>query len=89
MWLLTREALIAVVRTGVAYLYALLIGKIPAINDFLMGNDLSETVEGFVNGAFVVVVGTLLYAAIRALAKRFPVVGRLLIFTDEPEYASA
>ncbi len=87
MWLFTKAAAIAVTRTGVAYLYALLLGKIPFINDFLVGNDLSETIEGFVNGGFVLVVGTLLYTAIRELAQRFPIVGRLLIFTNEPEYS--
>jgi hypothetical protein len=79
MWTLTREAVIAITRTATAYVYAWLLSLAPPISGFFA--ELNVTEEGF-----TVVVGTVLYIIIREVAKRIPVVGRLLIFNNEPSY---
>jgi len=86
MWIVTKEAVVGIVRTGVMYLYALLIANFPIVNSWLTENGLSDEVQGFVSGAFVVTVGTLAYAAVRWGAEKWPNVGYLFVFNTKPSY---
>lgn len=86
MWIVTKAAVTSIVRTFVPYVYAALLGAVPVINDFLVDNNWADDVQGFVSGGFVVVVGTFVYAAIRAAAEKWPQVGWLLVINTAPTY---
>lgn len=86
MWIISKEAVVGIVRTFVPYVYAALLGQLPFVNDFLVENDWADDVQGFVSGSFVIVVGTLVYAAIRTAAEKWPQAGLLLVFNTKPEY---
>lgn len=86
MWIVTKEALIGITRTAVAYVYAWLLTSIPAVNDFLFANDLVDEADGLI-AIITVVIGTLLYSLIRWAAEKWPAVGYFLIFNVKPEYA--
>ena len=86
MWIVTKEALTGIVRTVMPYIYAALLGQLPFINDWLVANDWADAVQGFVSGAFVVVVGTVIYGAIRWAAEKWPWIGNLLVVNKAPDY---
>jgi hypothetical protein len=86
MWIVTKEAVTAIVRTFVPYVYAALLGQVPFINDFLVDNNWADEMQGFVSGGFVVIVGTVVYAAIRAAAEKWPQLGYLLVINKAPAY---
>jgi len=89
MWIVTKEALIGVVRTGIMYVYALLLTNVPVIDSWLQDNGLSDQVQNLVSGVVVVTLGTLLYAGVRWAAEKWPSLGYLFIFNTKPEYAAA
>ena len=76
-WIVPREAVTGVTRTGVAYLYALLLVQIPAVEQLLGDGSLE---------LFVVAAGTAIYTGVRWAAERWPVVGYLLVFNTKPDY---
>lgn len=86
MWIVTKEALIGVVRTVVMYLYALLLSQLPWLNDWLVNEGWADEVNNLVSGAFVVALGTALYAAVRWAAEKWPSLGYLFIFNTKPAY---
>ena len=86
MWIVTKEAVVGIVRTGVTYAYATLLAKIPAVDSWLTDNGLADGVKTFLETVFVVAVGTILYAVIRWAAEKWPNAGRLLIFNTKPSY---
>lgn len=85
MYLFTKENAVGLVRTFIAYVYAWLLVQIPGLQDWLADLGLNE--EAVATGA-AVVIGTLLYQAIRWGAEKFPKLGYLLIFNDKPKYAN-
>jgi len=80
MWLFTEEAATGIVRTLMAFAWTWAATNIPGVVDFVEGT-LHLTLEGF-----VLIGGTVLYTAIRALAEKFPKVGYLLVFNKKPTY---
>ena len=86
MWIVTKEALIGVVRTVVMYVYALLLTRIPVVNEWLINEGWADEVQNFVSGSVVVLLGTALYAAVRWAAEKWPQLGYLFIFNTKPAY---
>lgn len=89
MWIVTKEALVGVVRTAMAYVWVWLVSLFPGVQSWLESQGLYDSLENFVSGGFVLFVGTLLYALIRWGAEKWPKIGYLLIFNTKPEYAPA
>ena len=87
MWIVTKEALIGIVRTVVMYVYALLLAQLPWLNEWLVNEGWADEANQLVSGAFVVALGTALYAAVRWAAERWPALGYLFIFNTKPAYA--
>lgn len=89
-WIVTKEALVGVVRTAMAYIWVYLFSTFPGAQSWLESQGLYESLEGFVSGGFVLFVGTLLYAGIRWAAEnpRLEWIGYLLVFNDKPSYNS-
>ena len=79
MWLFTKEAATGITRTVIPFIYGALIGWIPAVGEWL-----DEV--GFDQGTAALVIGGILYAAIRALAEKWGWLGSLLIFNTKPTY---
>jgi len=79
MWLFTKEAAVGITRTVVPFVYGALISWIPQVGEF------AESI-GFDPVAAAVVLGGLLYTAIRAAAERWGWLGTLLIFNSKPTY---
>lgn len=86
MWIVTREAVVGIVRTGVSYLYALLLSSVPFVNNLLTETGTADEVGTFIEGSFVVIAGTIIYSVIRWVAEKFPAVGFLLVFNTKPTY---
>lgn len=86
MWIVTKEAIISIVRTGVTYLYALLLIQFPAVNSWLDAASAGEGTSQFVTGAFVVIVGTGIYGGIRWAAEKWSWIGYLLVINQKPRY---
>lgn len=78
MFPFTKESVVAVVRTAMAYVYATLL--FPVANG--LGVSLPEEPDNWV----VLLVGTAIYQAIRWVAEKVPAVGYLLVFNTKPEY---
>jgi len=79
MWLFTKEAAVGITRTVVPFVYGALISWIPQVGEF------AETI-GFDQTTAAVVLGGLLYTAIRTAAERWGWLGTLLIFNSKPTY---
>jgi hypothetical protein len=90
-WIVTKEAVVGIVRTGMAYLWALLLAQVPFIQSFLVDEGWFDAVDGFVSGGFVLLAGTVIYSLIRWLAEnpKFEFLGYLLVFNDKPTYTDA
>jgi hypothetical protein len=83
-FILTKEWVVGVTRTAVAYAYAFILAwGMTQWPDFALWSWLpAEASDGF-----VLVVGTVIYGAIRSLAEKWPQLGSLLIFNTKPQYA--
>lgn len=81
-WLFTREAAIGIVRTVMPFVYAWLLSLAPFVADFF--DRFNITAEGL-----TLVVGSVIYVAIRTLAQKVPAIGKLLIFDQAPSYDGA
>lgn len=90
MWLFTEEAATGITRTVISYVWVWLLSLL-ASWPWLMEQSWGDAVLGWVNNldttTLVLVGGSALYTAIRALAEKFPWVGYLLIFNKKPSYA--
>ena len=87
---ITNTNVIAVTRTAIAYVWVYLLGKaldIPFVADTPWVGDLLADVGTYIDGEFVIVAGTFLYAAIFAASKRWSWIGWFLIFKNKtPTY---
>lgn len=83
MFLFTRENAMGVTRTVVTFVYAWILEQVGAI-DWLM-----DALPDVPTESWIVIIGGLLYQAIRWLAEKWGWVGRLLIFNQKPEYPTA
>ncbi len=79
MFLFTKENATGLVRTVVTFLYAWIATNIPAVSDWLEGVGLDAA-------GFTLIIGGLLYQAIRLAAEKWSWVGYLLIINTKPEY---
>jgi hypothetical protein len=79
MWLFTKEAATGITRTVVPFIYGGLINWIPPVGDWF------EAI-GFDQATATIILGGLLYSAIRALAEKWGWLGGLLIFNTKPSY---
>ncbi len=79
MFPFTKESVVAVVRTAMAYVYASILTPIAANFEVVVPADPDPWV--------VAAVGTVLYQAIRWAAEKIPAVGWLLVFNTKPHYA--
>lgn len=90
-WIVSKEAIVGIVRTAMAYIWVWLLTAVPFIDSWLQDTGLVDEVEGFIQVGFIPVVGTLLYSVIRWLAEnpKFQWLGYLLVFNSKPEYVDA
>lgn len=86
MYTVTKQAMIALTRTVLPYIYAWLIGLLPFVQAFLDDIGAADDVEAFVTGPFVLIVGSLVYALIYWLSGQWHWIGYLLVFPTKPEY---
>lgn len=90
MWLLTKEAVVAIVRTAMPYVWAWFLTFVATL-DGLTSNPVGAFLLDWINGvdplAFAVIVGTVIYGAIRQLAEKFPWIGYFLVFNSKPSYS--
>lgn len=80
MWLFTEEAATGITRTLMGYVYGFLLVQVPQVVSF--ADSIGVTQE-----ATVLILGTIVYTAIRQLAEKLPWLGYLLIFNKKPSYA--
>lgn len=80
MWLFTEEAATGITRTLMGYVYGFLLVQVPQVVSF------ADSI-GITQEATVLILGTIVYAAIRQLAEKLPWLGYLLIFNKKPSYA--
>lgn len=88
MWIVTKEAIAAIVRTIVPTVYAWLftaLGGIAWLSSFI-GFIPSEPTPG-VTAAVAGAVAGVIYVAIRWLAEKFPFIGYFLVINHAPSYA--
>lgn len=83
MFLFTQENATGLTRTVVTFIYAWLIGQIPGVEDWVASVGVDPVTA---QATFVVVVGGLVYQAIRWAAESWGWVGYLLIFNTKPAY---
>ena len=87
---ITNRNVIAVTRTAIAYVWVYLMGR--ALDLEFVANtpwvgDLLADLGTYVTGEFVVVAGTVLYAAIFAASERWSWIGWFLVFQNKtPTY---
>lgn len=79
MWLFTKEAATGITRTVMPFIYGGLVNAIPVIGDWFDNLGLDQATA-------TVVLGGLLYSAIRAAAEKWGWLGNLLIFNTKPSY---
>lgn len=79
MWLFTKDAAYAIVRTVVTFAYGWIATNIPAVADILDTVGLSE-------GTAVLIIGGVVYTVVRQTAERWSWVGYLLVFNENPTY---
>ncbi len=82
MYIFTKENAVVVVRTVVTFLYAWAATNIPAVSDWLEGVGLDAA-------SFTLIVGGVVYQAIRWLAEKWGWLGYLLVFNTKPAYDGA
>ena len=82
MFLFTRENAVGLVRTIATFIYAWAATNIPAVESFLVES-------GFDEATFTLLVGGLLYQAIRWAAERWGWLGYLLVFNTKPAYSDS
>ena len=89
MWIITKEAVIGIVRTAMPYVWAWLLALLTGW-DWFMGLSVADWVLGWIDSfdpmAYVAVIGTAAYGAIRWAAERWSWVGYLLVFNRKPHY---
>lgn len=79
MWIFTKEAATGIVRTFMPFLWTSLLGLIPSLDTWVTNAGLSKE-------AFIIIGGSVLYAAIRWIAEKVPAVGWLLVVNTKPTY---
>jgi membrane associated rhomboid family serine protease len=87
MWIVSKEAIAAIVRTIVPMIYGwlfTLLGGIDFLSSFI-GFIPSEPTAGFVAAVSGAVAGVL-YIAIRALAEKWSFIGYFLVINQAPHY---
>jgi len=85
MWIVTKEAITALIRTFMGYAYAWLLTLTPGFGTWLTENGLTEQFDGAV-GFITIILGVAIYGAIRWAAERWGWIGYFLVVNKKPEY---